>query len=909
MSLRQNYSLFGRSICSLIFLASINAKITQAQVIPDNTLGSESSVISVIRSIDELRNRIEGGATRGKNLFHSFQDFSVGEGAEIYFTNPEGIANIFSRVTGNNISEILGTLGVEGSANLFFINPNGIVFGEKAFIDVSGSFIATTANEIEFADGKIFNIRDEKPLLTWNAPIGLGLYGNNSSITINGTGNQITSNSNLSSIKFRQTPSELSLKDGKNLALVGNGINFNGGVVATEGGDIYLTSVEAGSVDINQIGDELTLLNGDITKYQDINLAQQSLVHTNGEKIGTISLSGKNINISNGSFVLTRNQGDSSGGSINVKASESLNLFGASLDGNISTGIRSETSSIGKGADINISANQLTLQDQARIRTNSFKEAVSGSVNIYVSDTVELSNSSIGSGAFDKGNAGNLNLVTSKLLMSDVGSITSSTIGSGNGGEITIQAESIDISGTSDGSRSNISASTFSTGDNPGDAGKININTDILRVRDSASISSSSFGDGNSNSIVINAAESIEISGKDENFQGSNKPESIIRTAVQNSSPALQKLLGLPEVTTGDAGNLIINTPSLKVFEEGTISVENQGTGSAGTLSINADNLNLDQTGRITAAAESGIGGNIELNTQNLNITNDSQITASAGGNENGGNITINTTNLTAKKNNQITASAFEGEGGNLKISAESLSLNDRDSITAQSKAGEGGNITLGTRQLQLQKNSLISTSAEGFGDGGNITINSDIFTAFNNSQVTANAFQGSGGNILINTTGYFVSEDFIISATSEFGLDGTVEINAPDNDFQKDLELSQLEVVSLPDFFTPRCQNPDRARLNIGTGQYLPAQPNNYFSSKTRTLSAGFPPELEEKLNRFKRELESTETETEKTSNVFWKEGQPIVNSTKIVRTEDGRIFLVAPEATPANKTLACHR
>lgn len=142
---------------SLLLSIFFNSSAVKAQVIPDKTLGSESSTIN---SIDELRGRIEGGAIRGENLFHSFEEFSIREGLEVYFANPEEISNIFSRVTGNNISEIFGTLGVEGTANLFLINPNGIVFGENAAVDVGGSFIATTAEKVHFEDGNIFNTSD-----------------------------------------------------------------------------------------------------------------------------------------------------------------------------------------------------------------------------------------------------------------------------------------------------------------------------------------------------------------------------------------------------------------------------------------------------------------------------------------------------------------------------------------------------------------------------------------------------------------------------------------------------------------------------------------------------------------------------------------------------------------------------
>jgi filamentous hemagglutinin family protein len=128
-----------------------------AQLIPDNTLGAESSVVN---QIDELNERIDGGAIRGANLFHSFQEFNVGEGKGVYFANPEGIANILSRVTGGNPSHILGRLGVLGGANLFLLNPNGILFGSHASLDIQGSFVATTADGIQLGENGFFSATD-----------------------------------------------------------------------------------------------------------------------------------------------------------------------------------------------------------------------------------------------------------------------------------------------------------------------------------------------------------------------------------------------------------------------------------------------------------------------------------------------------------------------------------------------------------------------------------------------------------------------------------------------------------------------------------------------------------------------------------------------------------------------------
>lgn len=146
-----------------------------AQITPDQTLGAESSVITPNVNIKgSPGDRIDGGATRGANLFHSFSEFNVGDGGRVYFTNPAGIQNILTRVTGTNASNILGTLGVNGNANLFLINPNGIIFGQNARLDIPGSFVASTASAVNFGNGNQFSATNHRApaLLTINVPTG-----------------------------------------------------------------------------------------------------------------------------------------------------------------------------------------------------------------------------------------------------------------------------------------------------------------------------------------------------------------------------------------------------------------------------------------------------------------------------------------------------------------------------------------------------------------------------------------------------------------------------------------------------------------------------------------------------------------------------------------------------------------
>jgi filamentous hemagglutinin family protein len=165
----------GGTIASLGDCAKAQLNLTPDEA-PERNLGTQ------VEALTPLVDQIQGGTQQGNNLFHSFSEFNVGEGRSVYFENPAGVTNILSRVTGNDLSDILGTLGVGapgtlGTANLFLINPNGIIFGPNARLDVSGSFMASTASSLNFADGTHFSATNPEapPLLTINVPLGLQL--------------------------------------------------------------------------------------------------------------------------------------------------------------------------------------------------------------------------------------------------------------------------------------------------------------------------------------------------------------------------------------------------------------------------------------------------------------------------------------------------------------------------------------------------------------------------------------------------------------------------------------------------------------------------------------------------------------------------------------------------------------
>ena len=224
------YLLFVSAFTSL-FCSSI----ALSQIIPDNSLGSENSVVTPNVTIkNAISDLIEGGAIRDNNLFHSFSEFNVSEGSRVYFANPDGIANILTRVTGNNLSEIFGTLGVDGAANLFLLNPNGIIFGENSALDINGSFLATTADSYLFNNGFAYSASNPTapPLLSVNIPLGLQ-FGANAA--------QIENQSRFAN--DGDLVRGLTIRADRTLSLIGGEVILKGGYLSTSAGNIEIGAV------------------------------------------------------------------------------------------------------------------------------------------------------------------------------------------------------------------------------------------------------------------------------------------------------------------------------------------------------------------------------------------------------------------------------------------------------------------------------------------------------------------------------------------------------------------------------------------------------------------------------------------------------------------------------------------
>jgi filamentous hemagglutinin family protein len=768
MSTRTNVSGFRLATVSFGcgFLLGLGAGMSEAiaQINPDSTLGIEQSIVNTTGTVNgQPAIVIEGGAIRGVNLLHSFTDFSVGDAQRVYFDHTNGINYVIARVTGGNPSEIRGALGVAngeftGGADLFLINPNGIIFGPDSTLDLGGSFIATTAESVVFSNGETFSSTSlDVPSLTINLPISLRFGNRAEQIQVDGV--QIGPN------VFPRLSVELE----RTLALIGGDLEIMSGDISATHGQISLGSVAPTStVDLTPITTGWIFDYSNALSFQDIRFLGGGIVASNG---GNIQVQARNLSIEERAYFDLSPTPAQASGSLVIETSSSVQLRdnGTTLfleNGGFAQDVGS----------VEIRTSNLLLDSGTSIRSTTSGNSRAGDISIYAQN-FDLIDSEIRSESFPNSTqeAGDINLFVQNLDLQSGSRISAATASVAAGGDVSIHPlqsglpSAINIDGSS-----RITTDTFGAGS----AGNIILDATSVSLNNQSRVTAAEWANSQGGSILLENVSTLNLLN-----------DSRITT----------------EAVSGQGGNIDIRVSGPILLNSGSrITSEATVNGNAGGVSVRSNSsLELQDFSRITVESVDGQGGALDVTADSISLRNNSRITSEATGTGSAGDITLTSEVVTLFDRSRITAATQSLTGGNITFRNQALIFMG---------PCEQGSCPAG--------NNAITASAAGTANGGNIAmifrpegglLYSPLPLRPTNNDVIASAVSGNGGTITIQNlialdprrrnpvTGqpdplHFVqfsgvaTPDSDLIASSAFGVDGTVELN-----FRQDLESDDL--------------------------------------------------------------------------------------------------------------------
>jgi filamentous hemagglutinin family protein len=815
---------------SLVALAVAGLPLSAlAQVAGDGTLGTLVNGAPTAPCTGACL--ITNGTTRGSNLFHSFQQFSLPNGDYAGFVTTPAIQNVIVRVTGQGngfASNINGVIETATPVNFFLLNPNGIIFGSNARLLIGGSFLATTAERMLFQDGTILSTRDPAPLLTISVPTGLqmgqapgniemkgsqllagqnSLFGdfalvggdvtlNNSTILAQGRRVELGGVGENGAVELRQNADRLSLNllaeaSRRDVSLTnGSRVNVvasNGrGEIVAAGRSIILTGSAIFAGIIPGIDNAATNQAGNITINATVNLqlTQNSFI-ANGVgsnaigKGGNIRINAADIQVRGGSSIGANTYGDGNTGNVQVTAN-SIGLDGGRI------GSQVELTGSGRGGDVTVETSSLTVTNGAAVSASTFGNGDGGNVRVKA-NTIALSGiaSGIGSEVFGTGSGGDVSVETGSLTVTNSAVVSASTFGNGNGGNVRVKANTIAL----DDIVSGIGSEVKLTGSGRG--GDVTIEADSLSVTNGAAVSASTFGNGDGGNVRV-TANTVALDGTTPNGQLS----SVIASGVGFTG-------------RGRGGDVTVETGSLTITNGATVSASTLSNGNAGNVRVTANTIALDGTtpdelftSRIASEVwlgAIGTGGDVTVQTDSLTITNGALISSSTGGNGNGGDVrviansivldgTVSNGQFSSGVGSQVGFTAT-GNGGDVTVETGSLTVTNGAAVSASTFGnGDGGNVRVIANSIVLDgtasnKNSSginSGVASTGSGRGGDITVQTDSLTVTDGASVSSSALgNGGAGNLDITArTIYLEGGGIVASAVSGNGANITLSVS-----------------------------------------------------------------------------------------------------------------------------------
>lgn len=835
-----------------LFILALTFQNSNAEVVLDGSLGHRGNLPIGLQKTYTIDASL--GQKLGRNLFHSFNQFSIESGETAHFTDltSSPIEHVIARVTGGSPSDLNGTLKSSiAQANFYLINPAGILIGPDAKLDLPGAFYASTANSLTFEDGSHFDVLPETgKLLTSASPAAFGFLGNtHGSIRISGS-------------KLNQ--------QGQSFQLIGGDISINHSDIISAGGQIGLTSVSSsGQVSIDHS------MTNDFTDWGDIKISHSSL-DTTGEHNNHLWIETGNLLISDTSYLFADNksllpqhflnslsihdsmtldnskltndsyqQGNASG--IAVKVEKGLNL----LNGGI---IQTAAYDAGDAGQIQVNADTLLIQGEGQddwgpSRIMSVAASGNGNANevfVNVPRTLDLLDGAlIGSNttSLSEGNGGRVAIAAGDLTLSQGSVISGETWGQGKGSDVSVQAKTIGLDGSGQSTDDGFTG-IFVTAEreSTGSTGNLSVVADqTLQILNGAKISGTHFNTGQRGDVYVKAQDML-LDGMD-----SDIPTGIIVSAEAGSRSTPGKLD-------------VIASRYLQIQRGAKINGTTWGSGQGNDVNVQADALFIDgsdtryHTGIYASAMPGSVGdaGDVELNiTKDLKLTKGAEISAFTQGQGRGGSVNITAGEVTLEEFSKIEAlSSTEAIAGSVSIQSSSpsgtVNLLGNSQVSVESVSGDAGDVTVMTPRWLYLLNSAITTSANaGQGNGGNITIDPK-FVILNQSAIIANAVQGNGGNIAIFANFFLPSIDSVVSASSQFGLQGTISIQSQYSNLANSIGILPGNLLDISNHVWDECGKVAITKgvstfVVVGRGS-LPITPDNAVNPANQIIDCGHP-------------------------------------------------------------------
>jgi len=704
-------------------------------------------------------------------------------------------------------------LKANGTANLFLINPYGIIFGPNASLSIGGSFVASTANSMKFADGTSFSATapETTPLLTVSVPLGLQ-YGASAGSIINQS----------TAVDSSGTVVGLQVQRGKTLALVGGNILEDGGVLTAADGRVELGGLSA---------DETVGLSGDGSLSYPVGVQRTDVSLTNGAYVdvtarggGSIAVNARNLELSGSGLFAGIGKGlksvNTQAGNIELSVQGEINIANSVIFNRVQSG------AVGNAGNIDIIAGSLDLTKGAELIAYTAGRGDAGNVNIQASGTASFDGidsngnpsvvfSAVAPGAM--GNGGDIKIAAGSLWVTNGAELNATTNGQGNAGNIVINARD---QVTFDGG---FAVSRLEKG-GVGRGGNIYIDSNSLSVINGAQIISQTESQrGNAGSVNIQASGTASFDGIDSTGAASGVFSAVAPRAISNGGDIkiaagtlwVTNGAGLNATTNGqgNAGSVNIQASGTASFDEySTITslVGPFGVGNSGGININTGGLFVTNGAELnTSITNQGRGkvGDIVINARDQ-VTFDGGFAVSRlekGGVGRGGNIYITTGTLLLKGipsnvananiGQVVTATFGQGNAGDVIVNARgAVTLDGRGSdifsLVAQNRGiGNGGNITIDSNSLSVANGARIVSQTESQGNAGSVNINASGSVSFNGvfRGLPSGAFSGvipgamgNGGDIKITAGSLWVTNGARLNTTtSEQGNAGSVKINA----------------------------------------------------------------------------------------------------------------------------------